>query len=936
MGYLRGRVGAALFDPVSRQVITGATNVIYVENMNDRIDALRHFDARREALKKNSRSDSLPLQINDFDESRLQATSSSATRKLFTSPDEQELGPSQLLAEESEAPADSQAEQPKAQAVGGAGSTAKSPSALHPASLKADEVRKILIGEANMRPVRMVPVGTVSKVTLEERKFLAIALQEQYPVAYQTPCPKTRASPSRRRYLKYMVAATLKEALTLGASSADLLWDFERGWITFPKHEPDVEGHVHDAVALAIAHGHSHVLEDYGMYVTSSIKTNYALASLCSQYDTASRDSVFNDTMKDMFSPEKIDKTMSTIFERTKFSEACGRKLLCLHSMALEDDGQLRGWNLEPEPTSAQEALDERNPEWQKWRAAMNEEIESMTRYDVFEAVDESAAKGQQILTCKWVMKRKINSQGRVYRYRARLVAQGFRQIAGNSYDPDTISSPVVSKDSLRMFLSLSAGLDLRIRQLDVTAAFLQSKLQDSIFVRAPVGFEGHVKPGQILKCNSAVYGLKQGSSSWYRELRDHLVGPGVTNEVSVEDVFSPATTAELGDRTAELLPNAMDKERKAGLQFSALIGDPCVFVKSEARGRIIVAVYVDDVTYATDSDEMAAEFLAGMRERFDIGADEGNDVEWLLSIAIDQDLKAGTVSMSQQTYIEAVADRFLDEFEKQQRPNTPMLHSESAQLRRTEEGGRVVPKSEFDYLGCVGCLLHCVNCVRCDVAVAVGILARFSNAPGPSHVKAAKRVCAYLLSTKSMKITYHRDCADEKNVPLVMQSARHPLDPEKEQGFVVFADSAYSDSPTRRSTFGHVVMMNGGAISWSSTLAKTVATSTAQAEINSAVEACKTGLHLRLMLSQMTGNNLRKLIIGEDNSSAIIQAGKGIRSVKLAKHYETRLRFLQEVIESGEVGFKYVETSRMLADCMTKPLNPETFAYFRGIMMRE
>ena len=157
------------------------------------------------------------------------------------------------------------------------------------------------------------------------------------------------------------------------------------------------------------------------------------------------------------------------------------------------------------------------------------------------------------------------------------------------------------------------------------------------------------------------------------------------------------------------------------------------------------------------------------------------------------------------------------------------------------------------------------------------------------------------------MKITYHRDCADEKNVPRVMQSA---LDPEKEQGFVVFADSAYSDSPTRRSTFGHVVMMNGGAISWSSTLAKTVATSTAQAEINSGVEACKTGLHLRLMLSQMTGNNLLKLIIGEDNSSAIIQAGKGIRSVKLAKHYETRLRFLQEVIESGEVGFKYVETS--------------------------
>ena len=81
----------------------------------------------------------------------------------------------------------------------------------------------------------------------------------------------------------------------------------------------------------------------YGMYATSSIKTNYTLASLCSKYDTASRDSVSNDTMKDMFSPERINKTMSTIFERTKFSEARGRKLLCLHSMALEDDRQLRG-----------------------------------------------------------------------------------------------------------------------------------------------------------------------------------------------------------------------------------------------------------------------------------------------------------------------------------------------------------------------------------------------------------------------------------------------------------------------------------------------------------------------------------------------------------------------------------------------------------------
>ena len=160
------------------------------------------------------------------------------------------------------------------------------------------------------------------------------------------------------------------------------------------------------------------------------------------------------------------------------------------------------------------------------------------------------------------------------------------------------------------------------------------------------------------------------------------------------------------------------------------------------------------------------------------------------------------------------------------------------------------------------------------------------------------------------------------------------PCDPNKEQGFKVFADSAYADDVSRKSTFGNITFLNGGPISWQSTLTKTVALSTAEAEINAAVEATKLALHLRLMLAEMTFSEPLPIWIGEDSSSAISQAGSGIRHVRNAKHYECRLRWLQEVINSGDARFRYVNTDLQAADPMTKALDEQKFTHFRQIMM--
>ena len=98
-----------------------------------------------------------------------------------------------------------------------------------------------------------------------------------------------------------------------------------------------------------------------------------------------------------------------------------------------------------------------------KWKEAMDDEIASMKAFGVYERVPQSVAQGRQILGCKWVYKRKTGKDGEVTRYRARLVAQGFRQKEWDSFNPDEISSPVAHKETLRLFLSTAAGLNLRV-----------------------------------------------------------------------------------------------------------------------------------------------------------------------------------------------------------------------------------------------------------------------------------------------------------------------------------------------------------------------------------------------------------------------------------------------------------------------------------------
>jgi hypothetical protein len=74
-----------------------------------------------------------------------------------------------------------------------------------------------------------------------------------------------------------------------------------------------------------------------------------------------------------------------------------------------------------------------------------------------------------KVIGSKWVFKVKYNENGNVERFKARLVAQGFKSQMGFSWE-ETFS-PVIRKKSVRVLLALAVENQWTVHHVDVTSA---------------------------------------------------------------------------------------------------------------------------------------------------------------------------------------------------------------------------------------------------------------------------------------------------------------------------------------------------------------------------------------------------------------------------------------------------------------------------------
>ena len=94
-----------------------------------------------------------------------------------------------------------------------------------------------------------------------------------------------------------------------------------------------------------------------------------------------------------------------------------------------------------------------------KWQEAMNSKMDSIYSNKMWYLVD--VPKGIVPISCKWIFKKKIEVDGKVETYKARLVAKRYRQRQGINYD-ETFT-PVIMLKSIRILLAIIAHYNYEI-----------------------------------------------------------------------------------------------------------------------------------------------------------------------------------------------------------------------------------------------------------------------------------------------------------------------------------------------------------------------------------------------------------------------------------------------------------------------------------------
>ena len=222
-----------------------------------------------------------------------------------------------------------------------------------------------------------------------------------------------------------------------------------------------------------------------------------------------------------------------------------------------------------------------------------------------------------------------------------------------------------------------------------------------------------------------------------------------------------------------------------------------------------------------------------------------------------------------------------------------------------SDEAGPKADKTSYAEL--VGTFLYLATTTRPDLSYAVGMLARFMQAPELRHWQAAKMMLRYLVGTKEMRIMYAGG-----------------------GGLTGTVDAGFGGFPkTRRSTTGWVFNLKVAAISWSRKRQATVSAYTAEAEYIAAAAATKEALWLTKLMADLRLPHGTVMIAEHNRACAPI--ANNPEGTGRAKHIDIAHHLVRERTATGEVKLYPIPSANQPSDGLTKPLGTTAFHTFRA-----
>jgi hypothetical protein len=239
----------------------------------------------------------------------------------------------------------------------------------------------------------------------------------------------------------------------------------------------------------------------------------------------------------------------------------------------------------------------------------------------------------------------------------------------------------------------------------------------------------------------------------------------------------------------------------------------------------------------------------------------------------VTRDLEQHMVSLSQQSYIENLVERFgLQDAQTVTTPLAPGTILTKDQCPKTQDEINDMTGSRYREL--IGSLQYASLATRPDITYAVNKLSQFLSNPGRVHLDAALRVLRYLNGTK------HRSLHLGGGIPDVAG----------------FSDSDWGgDHDDRKSTGAYVFRLGLGSVSWKSKKQTSVALSTVESEYMAMCQAAKEAVWLNGLLEDLGVELRTPLIIYGDNQGALALAQNPDFHPR-SKHIDIQYHFTREL----------------------------------------
>ena len=526
------------------------------------------------------------------------------------------------------------------------------------------------------------------------------------------------------------------------------------------------------------------------------------------------------------------------------------------------------------------------------WREAIAKEMAAVRV--AFKLLDDrqNPPPGHSYMDCHMIFDIKLDG----FRHKAHLVTGGHMV----EMPPIMTYASVVSRDTVRIALTIAALNDLQVKASDVQNAFLTAPCEEKIWTKLRPEFGVDSGKSAILTC--ALYGLKSAGASFGNHIADCM-------------------------RTLGYLPCKADPD----LWYKLMVRPEDNF-----KYYAYMLFYIDDCLAIHHDTEMA---LTELDNYFAMKKGSIRDPDIYLgaklrAVELNNGVKAW--SMSPAKYVKEVVENVKECLDKHfhgrklvKWATAPWPPGYSAELDATPE---LSPDMASYYQSQVGILHWAVELGRVDIITEVSTLASQMVMPREGHLEAIFHVFAYLNIKHNSRLvldpTYPVipqntfQTHEQTNFCSNIKEAIPPDVPEprgKEVDLLIYVNSNHAGDPKmQRSWTGFFIFLNSALVMWMSKKQPKVETSVFSAEFIALKHGVETLRGLRYKLRMMGVPISGPLHMFRDNMSVIYNTQKPESTLK-KKSNQICYHAVRESVAMGETLTGHIAMMENPADLATK-----------------